>query len=98
MGGRREINAAGPSDGSRVTNITLGMDPNAPLAYAPGLELHHPIMSNLGGHRGQLYIEIYIIYLSLKTYMYSLIRLVVVGPKICFIWISSKNTSWVDAK
>ena len=33
---------------------TLGMDPNAPLAYAPGSELHHPTMSVLGGHGGQL--------------------------------------------
>ena len=30
------------------------MDPNDPLAYAPGLEIHHPTMSMLGGHGGQL--------------------------------------------
>ena len=36
-----------------VVNINLGTDPNAPLAYAPVLELHHPIMSKFGGHRGQ---------------------------------------------
>ena len=35
-------------------NITLGTEPNAPLAYAPGLELHHPIMSTLGAHGVQL--------------------------------------------
>ena len=31
-----------------VSNLTLGTEPNAPLAYAPGLEHHHPIMSTLG--------------------------------------------------
>ena len=35
-------------------NIILGTEPNAPLAYAPGLELHHPIMSTLGAHGVQL--------------------------------------------
>ena len=25
------------------------MEPNAPLAYAPGLEFHHPTISMLGG-------------------------------------------------
>ena len=33
--------------------ITLGTEPDAPLAYAPGLELHHPIRSMLGVHGGQ---------------------------------------------
>ena len=33
-----------------VANVILVMDPNVPLDYAPGLELHHPIMSTLGGH------------------------------------------------
>ena len=37
-----------------VANITLGTDPNAPLAYDMGLELHHPILSTSGAHRGQL--------------------------------------------
>ena len=32
-----------------VANVILGMEPNALLAYAPGLELHHLIMSMLGG-------------------------------------------------
>ena len=36
-----------------VVTITLGTETNAPLAYALGLELHHPIMSKLGEHRGQ---------------------------------------------
>ena len=36
--------------------LTLGMDPNDPLAYAPGLEHHHPIMSMLGEPGGRLYI------------------------------------------
>ena len=30
--------------------ITLGTDHNSPIAYAPGTELHFPIMSTLGGH------------------------------------------------
>ena len=37
-----------------IAHVTLGTDPNAPLAYAPGLELHHPIMSMLGEYRGRL--------------------------------------------
>ena len=36
-----------------VVNITLGTELNAPLAHATGLELHHPIMSKFGEHRGQ---------------------------------------------
>ena len=35
-----------------VTNLLLGTGPNVPLAYDLGLELSHPIMSILGGHRG----------------------------------------------
>ena len=31
-----------------VANITLDKETNAPLAYATGLEHHHPIMSMLG--------------------------------------------------
>ena len=34
-----------------VVIITLGTAPNAPLVYARGLELHHPIMGKLGEHR-----------------------------------------------
>ena len=37
-----------------VSNLTLGTEPNAPLAYAPGLEHHHPIMSTLGDPGGRL--------------------------------------------
>ena len=37
-----------------VANVILGTEPNAPLAYTPGLELHHPIMSILGCHGGRL--------------------------------------------
>ena len=37
MGGRRKSNAAVTTDGSRVKNVTLGTDTNAPLTYAPGL-------------------------------------------------------------
>ena len=36
-----------------VANVILGTEPNAPLAYAPVLELHHPIMNMLGAHVGQ---------------------------------------------
>ena len=36
-----------------IVNITLGTESNAPLAYAPVLELHQPIMSKLGEHGGQ---------------------------------------------
>ena len=32
----------------------LGTDYNALLAYTLGLELHHPIIGMLGGHRGRL--------------------------------------------
>ena len=32
-----------------VANVIFGTEHNAPLAYAPGLELHNPIMSMLGG-------------------------------------------------
>ena len=37
-----------------VENTTLGTEPNAPLAYAPELEIHHPNMSTLGANRVQL--------------------------------------------
>ena len=31
-----------------VSNLILGTYPNVPLVYAPGLEIHHPIMSIIG--------------------------------------------------
>ena len=37
-----------------VANVTLGTEPNSHLASAPGLELHHLIMSIIGGHGGRL--------------------------------------------
>ena len=37
-----------------VSNVILGTEHNDPLASAPVLELHHQIMSMLGGHRGWL--------------------------------------------
>ena len=48
----------GTSDGAdyrRVyhRNVTLGMEPNAPFAYAPGLEHHHPIVITLSVHVGR---------------------------------------------
>ena len=36
---------------------TIGMEPGATLAYDPGLEHHHSIMSTIGGNGGRLYIE-----------------------------------------
>ena len=40
-----------------VANVTLGMDPNYRLAYAPVLEIHHPNMSTFGAHKYQLEIK-----------------------------------------
>ena len=37
-----------------MVKITLETEPNAILAYAPGLKTNHPIMSTLGAHRVQL--------------------------------------------
>ena len=37
--------------------ITVGTQPNNPIAYTPGLELHHPTMSMLGvTEAGYIYI------------------------------------------
>ena len=54
VGGIRKNNETGNTDRSRVTYVTLGTDPNAPLDYDPGLELHYPIKNNLRGHGCQL--------------------------------------------
>ena len=40
-----------------VSNLILWVEPNSPLTYGPLLELHHPVMSMLGGNGGWL--EIY---------------------------------------
>ena len=37
-----------------AANAILGTGPNSPLASAPGLELHHMIMSIIGGQGGRL--------------------------------------------
>ena len=37
-----------------VAHVTVGTEPNNPLAYAPGLQYHHPIRSSPGGPGGQL--------------------------------------------
>ena len=37
-----------------VENLILREEPNAPLESALGLELHHPIMSMLGGNGVQI--------------------------------------------
>ena len=34
--------------GDNIAHVTLGMETNYLLAYAPGLEHHHPIMITLG--------------------------------------------------
>ena len=54
VGGKGKSSVAGTTDGSRVTNITLGTEPNDTLAYATGLELDQPIMRNIGGNGGRL--------------------------------------------
>ena len=36
-----------------VANTILGGESNDTLAYAPGLEIHHPIISMIRGHGGQ---------------------------------------------
>ena len=33
-----------------LAHVTIGTEPNAPLDYDPGLEHHHPIISNIGEH------------------------------------------------
>ena len=58
MGRIRKRNLARNIDGFIVKNLTLGMEPNDPLTYAPGLELHHPITSKLGNPGGRLEREI----------------------------------------
>ena len=57
-GGRRGVGGGDGRDGDRdggiirsedtVANVIFGTEHNSPLAYAPGLELHHSIMSKLG--------------------------------------------------
>ena len=37
-----------------LANTILGTQPNYPLAYAPVLEFHHPIMSTIGYPGGRL--------------------------------------------
>ena len=51
-----------------VANVILGTEPNATLAYAPGLEPHQLIMSKIGGHGGRLEREIYI---RIPTFQYN---------------------------
>ena len=58
LGGRGD-GRNGDGDGlswweDNISHIILGEEPNALLAYAPGLEHHHPIMSTIGVHRGRL--------------------------------------------
>ena len=51
MGQRRRQTKLGEDN---VANVTLGTEPNSPLAFALGLEYHHPIMSTLGDPGGRL--------------------------------------------
>ena len=53
-----ESNEAETVDRSRVVNLILGTETNANISSAPVLELHHPIMSILGGQGCRL--DIYI--------------------------------------
>ena len=39
--------------------IAYKKEPDSPLDYAMGTDLHRPIMSKLGEHRGRLYRERY---------------------------------------
>ena len=61
-----------------MVNITLRTEPNSPLAYAPVLELHRPIMSTLGAHGGQLererdiYVVIIYIFVSYIPYRFMI--------------------------
>ena len=52
-GPRQDIDA----DGENLHLITKGTEPSGPLAYALGLEIHHPTMSTIWGHGGRLYIQ-----------------------------------------
>ena len=54
VGGRGKSKAEGTTYGFIVTNLTLGTEPNSLIAYALGLELRRPIMSNIGDSGGQL--------------------------------------------
>ena len=50
MGGRDNSNAEVTTDRSIVTNVTIGTEHNAPLVYATGVELRHPIIIKLEGN------------------------------------------------
>ena len=58
--GTETVNDGYLSGEDTVVTITLGSEQNATLAYTLGLELHHPIMINIGEHRCQKYRDIYI--------------------------------------
>ena len=47
-----------------LAHVTLGTEPNAPLAYAPVLENHHPVVIILGDPGGRLERKREIIYLN----------------------------------
>ena len=53
-----------------VANVILGTEPNVPLAYVPGLQLRHPIISMLGGYGCQLEIE--------REYIYPVFKVVLI--------------------
>ena len=54
MGRKEESNVKGNIYRFIVTNVNLVTEHNTPLAYAPGVELHHLIVCNLGGDAGRL--------------------------------------------
>ena len=47
MDGDGDVDGLNRSE-DNVENVILGKEPNSPLDYAPGLELHHQIMSTFG--------------------------------------------------
>ena len=76
LGGRTDRGGGGDRDRlsrleDNVAHVTLGTDPNAPLAYAMGLEIHHPIMSTLRDPGFGL--EIYK-YIKWRTYFSSVYK------------------------
>ena len=58
-----------------MANVILGTEPNDPLTYAPGSELHHPIVSMLGGNRRRLEIDRYFSVLKLLSVLVKFLGL-----------------------
>ena len=76
LGGRTNRGGGGIRDRlsrleDNVAYVPLGTDPNAPLAYAMRLEIHHPIMSTLGDPGVRLNIYVYILNGGLTFPLYT---------------------------